>query len=367
MSSDSAPEKAFAFTGNWREFAPIAFTNLLLSVVTLGIYVFWARTRERHYLWSHTRFIDDRLEWTGTGMELLIGYIFALIFFVVPFGVLNLILQGVLMRGHPGAAAILGLTLYLSLMYLTGVAIFRALRYRLGRTFWHGIRGGSDSQGLALGWSYLWRTITGVLVLGLLIPWSMTSLWNERWDALSFGPHRFDSNASSDKIFLRFLLFYLVPGAIIIAVFVRNMMVALSAPPVPTYQLLPSLAAFDRTAVLIAVAAFYLVFFVIGGLIAIVYYAAYFREVVGKLSLGGLEFDFDARTWDWIKLYLGNIALVTATLGIGRIFLGYRNWAFFIRHMNAYGAINLDELTQSTARLPGQGEGLLDAFDIGAF
>ena len=28
-------ESAFVFEGNWREFAPIAFTNLLLTIVTL--------------------------------------------------------------------------------------------------------------------------------------------------------------------------------------------------------------------------------------------------------------------------------------------------------------------------------------------
>jgi len=362
MASGSGRRGAFEFTGGWRDFAPIAFSNLLLSVVTLGIYVFWARTRERQYLWSRTRFIDDRLEWTGTGFELFLGYVFAFFLFIIPFALLNLLLQGILMRGHPGAAAVLGLFLYLLLMYLTGVAIFRALRYRLSRTFWHGIRGGADSQGLAFGWSYLWRTVTGSLVLGLLIPWSMTSLWNERWDAMSFGPHRFDSNASSDRIFLKFLLFYLVPvivfiGGVVAAALVAGFASAASAgDPID-----PRAMGVILPVIMLLIYGFAL------GLIAMIYYAAYFREVVGNLSLGGLEFEFDAQTWDWIRLYLGNIGLTIVTLGIGRIFVGYRNWTFFIRHMKAYGELNLDDFTQSTTRLPGQGEGLLDAFDIGAF
>ncbi|HVJ02148.1 MAG TPA: DUF898 family protein, partial [Sphingomonas sp.] len=63
---------------------------------------------------------------------------------------------------------------------------------------------------------------------------------------------------------------------------------------------------------------------------------------------------------------LGNIALVVCTLGVGLIFVGYRNWSFFISHMHAYGSVAVDELTQSTTRAPRQGEGLLDAFDVGA-
>ncbi len=55
------PESAFRFHGTWQEFAGIAFPNLLLTIVTLGIYRFWATTREREYLWSKTDFIDERL------------------------------------------------------------------------------------------------------------------------------------------------------------------------------------------------------------------------------------------------------------------------------------------------------------------
>lgn len=98
MDDAAGGESAFGFSGSWREYAPIAFTNLLLTIVTLGIYAFWARARTRRYLWSRTRFIDDRLHWTGTGLELFLGYLLAIVLFFVPAGLLNLLLQGVLMR-----------------------------------------------------------------------------------------------------------------------------------------------------------------------------------------------------------------------------------------------------------------------------
>jgi len=69
-AGEPAPDSAIRFTGTWQESLPIALTNLLLTVVTLGIYRFWAKARERRYLWSRTEFIDDRLEWTGTGKEM---------------------------------------------------------------------------------------------------------------------------------------------------------------------------------------------------------------------------------------------------------------------------------------------------------
>lgn len=361
MNEDSKQEGAFAFHGDWREFAPIAFTNLLLTIVTLGIYSFWARTRVRRYLWSQTRFIDDRLEWTGTGRELFIGYLLAVVLFILPFGVINLVLQGVLLRGHPGAAIVMVITLYILLMYLVGVAIFRALRYRLSRTFWHGIRGGSNDQGLAYGWQYLWRTVAGSLVLGLLIPWSMTSLWNERWNKMSFGPLRFEAAAEAGSLTLRFLLFYLVPILLIVLGVVGGVMFGMSGLGSPGASI-PSPAS-----LFVAVFVGVFVFYGVLGMVALFFYSAYFREAIGSLSLGGLEFEFTARTMDWVKFVFGTVALVVCTLGIGYIFVAYRNWAFFIRHLKAYGSVDLVDLTQSTTREPGQGEGLLDAFDIGAF
>ena len=68
-------ERAIRFTGNWREYLPIAASNVLLIIVTLGIYRFWAAARQRRYLWSRTEVIGDRLEWSGTGKEMFIGFL----------------------------------------------------------------------------------------------------------------------------------------------------------------------------------------------------------------------------------------------------------------------------------------------------
>ncbi|AQR74240.1 YjgN family protein [Sphingomonas sp. LM7] len=359
MDQEDAGARAFEFHGSWREFAPIAFTNLLLSIVTLGIYTFWAKARERHYLWSQTRFIDDRLEWTGTGLELFIGYVMAFFLFIVPLGLIQFAIQALAIRGEDGLAGLLIVIFYLGFLYLVGVAIYRALRYRLSRTYWHGIRGGSDDQGFGYALSHLWKTIVGSLVLGLLVPWAMVNLWNERWNRMSFGPYQFQSGARvTEAVMLRYLLYYLVP----IVLFIGGIVLVFTVGPAMANS--PEGA---QAALIIFLVVGYIGFFVVLGLIALTFYAAYFREVVSKLSLGGLDFEFGARTKDWLMLFLGNVALVVCTLGIGAIFLGYRNWAFFVRHMQAYGTLDLDDFTQSTTREPKQGEGLLDAFDVGAF
>ncbi|MGN7997396.1 YjgN family protein [Sphingomonas sp. 22176] len=362
---DQGERGAFEFYGSWREYAPIAFTNLLLTIVTLGLYNFWGRTRTRRYLWSQTRFIDDRLEWTGTGRELMLGYFMAMLLVFVPLGALNLLVGVLALRGTPAgaaAAALLFLLLYLFLFMLGGVAIFRALRYRLSRTYWHGIRGGSDDQGFRYGFTYLWRMMLGSAAFGLLVPWALVSLWNERWNAMSFGPYPFRSGASSDGLMRRYLLFYLLPVALAlggILLVVISLMLGVS----PRMGAGPVAPLF----LIVGFVLFYLLFLALFGLISLSFYAAYFRQAIGALTLGNLEFEFTARTRDWLKLMLGTLALVVCTLGVGSIFIGYRNWAFFIRHLRAYGTLELDQFTQSDTRAPGQGEGLFDSLDMGAF
>src|SRR3546814_14102876 len=57
----------------------------------------------------------------------------------------------------------------------------------------------------------MWKSAVGSMALGLLIPWSMMSLWNERWNKMSFGPHAFEAAGDHGPTFKRFLLFYLLP------------------------------------------------------------------------------------------------------------------------------------------------------------
>lgn len=346
MSDDQAGS-AFRFNGSWREFAPIAFSNLLLIIVTLGIYRFWAKSRERRYFWSNTYFIDDPLEWTGTGKELFIGFLMAVLVFGVPLILIQLVAQGIIMRGQLGLAPFFGLLFTPTLLYVVGVARFRALRYRLSRTHWHGIRGGCDDNGFAYGWSYLWKSFVGGLVFGLMLPWSMIELWNQRWNSMSFGPHSFTAGAEQGALVKRLLICY---GVIIAVIAFSAFMISVGANGAAiTVQLIP-----------LVVILMVLVIFT-------TYYALFLRLAINGLSLNRIDFHFTARSFDIAKLLLGDLGLLVGTLGLGFVFLSYRHWSFFIRHLEASGEVELATLTQSTAAEPRQGEGLLDAFDVGAF
>ncbi len=348
--------EAFAFTGTWKEFLPIVLTNLLLTIVTLGIYRFWAKARERQYLWSRTRMIDDHLEWTGTGKEMFLGF---LIVFLALIPVIGLIILATYLFTGNAIAKLLGgllmLAVYGGFFYLAGVASLRALRYRLSRSYWHGIRGGSDDGGWGYGLEYMWRTLATILSLFIAAPWAQTRLWNARFNKMSFGQHRFHAEADAKGLMTRWL--------IILAIIVGTFAIFIG-----TVQSMGGLGGRPSAGsgfILLAVGAFVALYIAVP-LAALAYYAAYYRRVADTTGIAGLRFRFRARTKDWLLLVLGHIGLVIITLGIGALFIGYRNYSFAIRHLDLDGDIDVAVLTQSTTRAPADAEGLADAFDIGA-
>jgi uncharacterized membrane protein YjgN (DUF898 family) len=355
MTKPSAvPDRAIQFTGNWREYLPIAASNVLLTVVTLGIYRFWATARQRRYLWSRTEVIGDRLEWTGTGKEMFIGFVIVMAVLVPFFLFIQFLFPALLARSKMEAAAGIFMLFYIALIYLGGFAQFRALRYRLSRTWWRGIRGGSNDPGWNYGGEYLGRIALTGMTMFIVWPWAATRLWNARWNQMSFGPLSFRTELTAEGLKRRWAAVYLVP----IAVFIVGSIVAGLIGASLTDEGPSSL-----TAIFIGVA---LLFYLVIPLMTLHWYAKYYRKAADALSIGDLEFGFDASTWDWLKLFLGNIALAIVTLGFGLAYWGYRNWAFMVRHMHVYGSVDASSLTQSTTHAPGEAEGLADAFDIGA-
>jgi uncharacterized membrane protein YjgN (DUF898 family) len=70
------------FTGTRSELFGILIRGYLLMVPTVGIYRFWVTTWKRRFYWQNTVLDGEPLEYTGNALQLLIGFLFALAFFL---------------------------------------------------------------------------------------------------------------------------------------------------------------------------------------------------------------------------------------------------------------------------------------------
>jgi uncharacterized membrane protein YjgN (DUF898 family) len=79
----SAPQSAplaplpFSFTGNGKEYFGIWSINLLLTIVTLGIYSAWAKVRRLKYFHRNTFVANANFDYHGTPKAILIGRVVA--------------------------------------------------------------------------------------------------------------------------------------------------------------------------------------------------------------------------------------------------------------------------------------------------
>lgn len=69
---------SFKFYGNASEYFGIWIVNILLMIVTIGLYAPWAKVRRLRYFYGNTEFIQRRFDFTGIPRKILIGRLIAL-------------------------------------------------------------------------------------------------------------------------------------------------------------------------------------------------------------------------------------------------------------------------------------------------
>lgn len=74
------------FFGQRRAYWQLLIRGAIMLFVTLGIYRFWLVTDVRRFLWSNTEIAGEPLEYTGTALELLLGFLVAIALLIPVYG-----------------------------------------------------------------------------------------------------------------------------------------------------------------------------------------------------------------------------------------------------------------------------------------
>jgi uncharacterized membrane protein YjgN (DUF898 family) len=134
MSQDDSykptpPTIPIKFTGTGKEYFKIWIVNLLLSVLTLGIYSAWAKVRTRRYFYGNTSLAGSAFEYHAQPMAILKGRFIA---------VAALVLYVLVNQFVPVAG--IGLAVVLAL--LTPWAIWRSIQFNARMTSYRNVRFG---------------------------------------------------------------------------------------------------------------------------------------------------------------------------------------------------------------------------------
>jgi uncharacterized membrane protein YjgN (DUF898 family) len=159
------------FIGPERDYWRIVVRGAILLMVTLGLYRFWLATDVRRYLWANTEIDGESLEYSGTALELLQGFLFA-IALILPIYIAFTIT--VLDLGAFGN--FLSTSSVLLLVFLSQYGIYLARRYRLTRTVFRGLRFHQSGNAIHYSICAVWWWGWTVLTLGFAYPFTRAAL-----------------------------------------------------------------------------------------------------------------------------------------------------------------------------------------------
>ncbi len=209
VASPAAPQPAGTngarrarFTGSGAALFGIHVVNVLLTLLTLGVYFFWAKVKVRAYLFSQTDFESDRFAYHGTGREMLVGFLKALVFFFIPITLLSMLPE--LLGASLPIRYATNLLSYLLASCFVPMAMIGARRYRLSRTSWRGIRFSLRAQTWDFVRLWSWNTFLVAFTLGLYYPIYIMRRQDFMTRHMWFGSQRFGFDGRGRDLFWPF-------------------------------------------------------------------------------------------------------------------------------------------------------------------
>ncbi len=346
----------------------IFIINYVLSIITLGFYRFWGKTRIRRYVWSNVEIFDDRLEYTGTPKELLIGFLVVLFLILFPIFILPEIILTVTESENVQLQAAIGSAQALLIYFLIPVALYRARRYRLSRTQWRGIRGGQTGKAWVYGVMTILLYGLAPFTLFLALPYFRRKLSEYRIGHTWFGATKLDFAPRTGPLFSAFvgaILLY-VAVAVILVIFFALMTALLPNTGWTTDKTFEELL---RTNFSNIVAVYMVVFFIIAFTLSTAPYSWYrareWKYFATCINFKELGFRFDISPMGYMFFAMGNNLLLLFTLGLATPFVYTRYIRYFETRLMYQGDAESQVISQSTEEGPARGEGLMDVFDVG--
>jgi len=339
----TTPPEKIVFTGDWGEYFKIWIVNVLLTIVTLGIYAAWAKVRKRRYFCANTSLFGHRFEYLADPLRILYG---------------NLIVVGLFMVLM--FSQIISPILYLGIALCFAVVvpwfIVRALVFNARNTAWRGLRFNfTGTYGASARAFLLWPMLVP-FTMGLIYPLVAKKQKQFVVDHSAYGTSRFSFAAQTGefyKIYGIALLFFL-PAFLAYIVFTIAMIAAAangSGGPAPAIAGMLGL--------------FLLVALPIALLGTIYLRARIFNLVWNRTSLAGNHVVASMRARDLLLLEFVNGLVTIVTFGLLHPWAAVRTAKFQLSCLEIQPAGNIDQFVASAQPPVGAvGEAASDFFDF---
>lgn len=309
-----------AFKGKGSELFGIQIVNILLMMVTLGLYYPWAKAKNLQYIYRKTELADSPFTFHGTGKEMFIGFIKGIGIIAALWGVL---LYGTYRgnAGHIGIYIACLATFVVGIMTLIPIALHGMMRYRSSRTSWRGIHMGYRGTLGNMFKVYFKNLLLTLVTFGIYGAWFTVNVRKEIFGNLRFGNARFSFTGEGSELFVLHIKGYLL-SVLTLGVYL--------------FWYAKDLTNFYINNILI--------------------------EQDGKYS----RLDSELTGMQYLTLTVGNIFIMVFTLGLGYAWVVTRTMSTIINNCELIGEFNPDELAQTEGEYKNATyDDMADMLDIG--
>lgn len=340
INTDNQPQKhALEFTGSSGEFFKIWIVNVMLSIVTLGIYSAWAKVRTKRYFYGNTLLMGSAFDYLGDPVKILKGRIVAFIFLMLYSfsSTISPIVQGVMA---------------LIFMPLIPWVVIKALRFNAYNSAYRNIRFHfnarySKALGVFIGYPFL-----VAFSFGLAYPSFVCARKKFILDHTAYGSSRFELSVTSTPfyaVYLKALGLYIL----FIMGFVGFGYAMKSA---------GAGGAVNKELIGVATALF---IFPLLMLVFTYIYTTITNLVINNLSLENHRFESQLQTGTLFWLYLSNIIAIMLSFGLLIPWAIIRTARYRISTISVCVNGSVDEfIAAETEKVPAIGEEIGDMFDM---
>ena len=322
---DDVSRVPFEFSGTGSEYFKIWLVNIILSVITLGIYSAWAKVRRKRYFYGSTKILGSSFEYLADPVKILKGRLI-----VVGFFILYSLSSSLL----PLVSGIMSLAFILVLPWL----IVRSLVFNARNSAFRNVRFGFKGSVKEAVKVYILWPLAATLTLGALFPYVYFRQKKFIVENTVYGRTAFVFTATARE-------YYRICFGTLVPVLIGIVLMALGAfflPPVSV-----------------------LVF-----LVLYLYLLAYFSVKTTNLlfntsSLSHHRFEAGLKTGEYLMLVLTNSLGVAVTLGLFFPFAKVRTVQYKLQHLALLASGDLagfiDDEEQQVSAI---GEEIGDFFDM---
>ncbi len=328
----------FEFTGSGSEYFRIWIVNILLTILTLGIYSAWAKVRTKRYFYGNTHLAQSSFDYLANPITILKGRLIAVAILMTYIGLATI---------YPIFEPLLILTLFIVTPWL----IVRSLAFNALNSAYRNIRFNFVGNTGQAAKEYIAFPLLILFTFGLILPYIRYRQTRFTVDNHLFGDTRFNFIATSGAYYKLFAIVFVAMIAIGIIGFM----------PMANLGELKE----DPEAMMAAMAVYLPFIYIAMGLVGVYAQVKLLNLLFSNVTIADHQFESSLKVGRMLWLHISNLLGIIVTLGLFYPWAKIRMARYRLQQLNFLAATDLNSFTASQSEnVSATGDEIGDVFAV---